>query len=1074
MDTSDSMIALIEAAAEASPIQIYNPQRFSQDSNDGLEGTEGKGKDGSYQGLCSEVQGSIDLNVRSSVSQDISCTSTSACDAEVPLIHSIAPPDEVELSAAMTPKGKQGGSSSSSSSNDSTRPCAKHILISAYPSQESSNNMVVTPSPKTPSDKENLASRRSLRSISLGRRSTLPPNAMNESEESESIFTSGAVKTKEVTVSIVLTNLEDDIPVEETYRNLVALTSSPSPSEEDDVCEPISLKLPWMDDKEDGTLVKEESRNEKRLLKRRGEVLRPEPVQQVGGFREVEVSFSIRTGRGAAEMGDGLVALVPTSLPKEEEEKEDDSNNEVVSRSRRSKRVRTTQTSHEPKRTKRSSSPSPKTITSKTSSSSKPTKPAATTKGTKTKAPAKKNGDLVYPVKTAATFSQQVFQMVTETAKSHPEIISWVGNTGAFHIHQTSGTALSKILQKYFNHSNYASLQRQLNMYGFSKVKNGEFAHEHFPRYIRNWSELDGVVRRPPPPLTVERTKAKNQTRVHQRRERKNEQKVAQQSPKGGKKGSSKGSNNVVTPKKATKASGKKKMVKREETEVADDTSISVTRERRYQKKASLAKGKSTKSSYTPSPSKRRSTVTTSTSSTIPTSSPASARPKRQRNTTQALFSDYEVPSAKKIKEENSEGVTTTQRTTRRSKRYDDEENSVSSNDIPNNAPDDEFDAGRMAERLELEMGVNEDDKDEESAVSLNLNVSTKVNAAIGMEIPFTNQSLDDESWSPLKGSIKREEDATQGNRAKRNSSFVSSMSRRSSFVPIQSEVGSTAPSASTELPSFVDYSRRSSVASSMYDSRQHRNNGNRHSFASISIDPRFINKKRHSLAETVSRSSFASKGSITTAAAMNQVDKMYSQGAFESISPFTSTGKSVEGMTIMAQPEPSASSSIMKQPLLLPEDRESMKQYKPDQLEPSPSRNLVLNGTDDNSGAASIQNPSSSCVDSQLQLELLNQSFSRKVQHPIDRPSMKGNDRIASSVANVEANVASATDKSTIASLPSTDTATSVAKITTEEIKKNEEETLEEKELSTIEILSRRMSPVMSPADLMCNESLD
>lgn len=48
------------------------------------------------------------------------------------------------------------------------------------------------------------------------------------------------------------------------------------------------------------------------------------------------------------------------------------------------------------------------------------------------------------------SFPQILWKMVTETAKTSPDIISWIENGEAFVVHEPSSRKLGSILQKYF------------------------------------------------------------------------------------------------------------------------------------------------------------------------------------------------------------------------------------------------------------------------------------------------------------------------------------------------------------------------------------------------------------------------------------------------------------------------------------------------------------------------------------------------------------------------------------------------------------------------------------------------
>jgi len=88
-------------------------------------------------------------------------------------------------------------------------------------------------------------------------------------------------------------------------------------------------------------------------------------------------------------------------------------------------------------------------------------------------------------------FPQKVFEMITEKSKTHPDIINFSDDGKAFSIAEKS-PQLGPILQEYFYHGNYPSLQRQLNMYGFRKVTSGLYKGLFYhPRLHRSSTLLD-------------------------------------------------------------------------------------------------------------------------------------------------------------------------------------------------------------------------------------------------------------------------------------------------------------------------------------------------------------------------------------------------------------------------------------------------------------------------------------------------------------------------------------------------------------------------------------------------------
>lgn len=77
------------------------------------------------------------------------------------------------------------------------------------------------------------------------------------------------------------------------------------------------------------------------------------------------------------------------------------------------------------------------------------------------------------------------------------EIASWSEDGKSFSVHDGDRWA-NLVLQKYFRHTNQSSFQRQLNLYGFRKVKKGpnRGAYEHLS-FLRGRRDLLGNVKRP-------------------------------------------------------------------------------------------------------------------------------------------------------------------------------------------------------------------------------------------------------------------------------------------------------------------------------------------------------------------------------------------------------------------------------------------------------------------------------------------------------------------------------------------------------------------------------------------------
>lgn len=110
-------------------------------------------------------------------------------------------------------------------------------------------------------------------------------------------------------------------------------------------------------------------------------------------------------------------------------------------------------------------------------------------------------------------FVQKTYELVD--APWNNNIISWSANGRSIIIWDTWALE-QEVLSKYFNHNNYSSFVRQLNLYGFSKIANSfahsktaEFHHPHFVRgdpaqlafIVRNTGGKKQVESPTPPPL---------------------------------------------------------------------------------------------------------------------------------------------------------------------------------------------------------------------------------------------------------------------------------------------------------------------------------------------------------------------------------------------------------------------------------------------------------------------------------------------------------------------------------------------------------------------------------------------
>src|SRR5690554_2766098 len=86
----------------------------------------------------------------------------------------------------------------------------------------------------------------------------------------------------------------------------------------------------------------------------------------------------------------------------------------------------------------------------------------------------------------AATFAAQIIRLYFMLENSSCELVHWTEKGDSFVISDPD-TFAAQIIPLYFKHNNYSSFVRQLNFYGFRKVKSDvqdknawEFKHEKF------------------------------------------------------------------------------------------------------------------------------------------------------------------------------------------------------------------------------------------------------------------------------------------------------------------------------------------------------------------------------------------------------------------------------------------------------------------------------------------------------------------------------------------------------------------------------------------------------------------
>ena len=100
--------------------------------------------------------------------------------------------------------------------------------------------------------------------------------------------------------------------------------------------------------------------------------------------------------------------------------------------------------------------------------------------------------------KSEPSFLVKLFNILNET--QYKSYIKW-GSDGQSVIISDSNGLTKKVLPKYYNHNNFASFVRQLNMYNFHKVrsnqKNGEekYAHNEFNK-SKTLKEIQSIHRK--------------------------------------------------------------------------------------------------------------------------------------------------------------------------------------------------------------------------------------------------------------------------------------------------------------------------------------------------------------------------------------------------------------------------------------------------------------------------------------------------------------------------------------------------------------------------------------------------
>jgi len=110
----------------------------------------------------------------------------------------------------------------------------------------------------------------------------------------------------------------------------------------------------------------------------------------------------------------------------------------------------------------------------------------------------KEMGSKVFP-KTGKRGAPQAFAYILFELVEHEsdDVISWSADGKGFKIEDIDKFT-SSLLQKYYRHENFPSFQRQLNLYGFRKLKQGPYRGSYFhPSFVKNKRELLSNVKRP-------------------------------------------------------------------------------------------------------------------------------------------------------------------------------------------------------------------------------------------------------------------------------------------------------------------------------------------------------------------------------------------------------------------------------------------------------------------------------------------------------------------------------------------------------------------------------------------------
>jgi hypothetical protein len=98
---------------------------------------------------------------------------------------------------------------------------------------------------------------------------------------------------------------------------------------------------------------------------------------------------------------------------------------------------------------------------------------------------------------TKLPFAWKLYEMLEGVEQSGDgHIVSWVESGKAFRVHDLS-SFVQRIVPIYFNQSKYKSFQRQLNLYGFSRISRGENNGAYFHANFQRGKKADCLSFRP-------------------------------------------------------------------------------------------------------------------------------------------------------------------------------------------------------------------------------------------------------------------------------------------------------------------------------------------------------------------------------------------------------------------------------------------------------------------------------------------------------------------------------------------------------------------------------------------------